>query len=104
MTAPHAACALSTTEPPTCLLCAAQELRRILHEHVGGSAAPWLRWLLRFGLLFSGDAYATTARRLRWLAADLGRGFACELSQEPECVPRSSCPLHPEAPCSVGIR
>jgi len=79
-----------------------QELRRILHEHVGGSAAPWLRWLLRFGLLFSGDAYATTARRLRWLAADLGRGFACELSREPECVPLARTALKlPAAPLST---
>jgi len=57
-------------------------LRDLLREHLGAKAAPWLRWPLRFGLLLSSDSFAATARRLRWLALDLGRSFACEYSED----------------------
>ncbi|KAK9828436.1 hypothetical protein WJX81_008096 [Elliptochloris bilobata] len=60
-----------------------QAISKILREAQGLSAAPWLRWPLRFGLLLSGDPFTATARRLRLLGLDMGRGFACSFSEEP---------------------
>ena len=66
---------------------APQAVLDMLREHQGTSAARWLRWPLRFGLLLSSDPFAATARRLRWLGLDMGRSFACSLSEESGCAP-----------------